>query len=511
MAPSQSISIPERFLRQLWKRQEFTTTSLTTFDGRPITILSRGTVNADAGPDFLDALVRIGNVTYRGDVELHKTLEEWKQHAHDRDPRYNRVILHVVFDAETTALPSLTKSKRNVPVLVLKPYLTGSYRDIWQKMILDERAERIAFIKCYGKNNGVEADVIAPWLRKLAIERMELKVRRFEERLRELAELEHLRIREPFARYGEIPFGVNPEDLPPPASPPSPKLFTKSSLWSQLLYEGIFEALGFSKNREPFLRLSQNVPLERIRTLTESDLGRVVDSTTLAEAYLYGAAGLLELDLRSLDTPSRNYVRHLRSIWKKLRPGHAREILHPSDWKFFRLRPENFPTVRIAGAARFFTDPSKVNLLKRVIQTIKADQPYKEKTQILESMFIVPADGFWQTHYHFSHPTKGTLTALIGKTRAAEIIVNVLFPIALLYARMFKDKEVRHSALQMFQRCHPLAENSVTKIITKQLVRGRMHRPSAMTQQGMLQLYKYYCVEERCAECAVGRVVFRPR
>lgn len=509
MAPSHPISIPERFLRQLWKHQEFTTTSLTTIDGRPITILSRGTLNTDAGPDFLDALVRIGNVTYRGDVELHQTLEEWKQHAHDRDSRYNRVILHVVFDGEMTTFPSLTKSKRTVPVLLLTPYLTGSYRDIWQKMILDERAERIAFIKCYGKNNAVEPDIIATWLRKLAIERMELKVRRFEERLRDLAEMEHLRIGEPFARYGEIPFGINPEDLPPPASTPPTRLFNKSSLWSQLLYEGIFEALGFSKNREVFLRLSQNVPLERIRTLAEPDAHRVVDSVTLAEAHLFGAAGLLDIDLRSLDTASRHYVRHLRSVWKGLRPTHTREILHPSDWKFFRLRPENFPTVRIAGAARFFTDCSKMNLLKTIIQTIKADRPYKERIQTLESMFIVPADGFWQTHYHFSHHTKGTLTTLIGKTRADEIIMNAVVPIVLLYARIFKDKEARHAALQMSQHCRPLAENSVTKIVTRQLLSGRMHRPSAMTQQGMLQLYKYYCVEERCAECAVGKIVFR--
>jgi hypothetical protein len=506
------VSIPERFLRQLWKRQEFTTASLTSVDGKPISILSSGTLNADAGPDFLDALVKIGNITYRGDVELHQTLQEWKQHAHDKDPRYNRVILHVMFEGEAASLPSFTKSKRRVPLLILKPYLSGPYRDIWQKMILDERAERIMFIKCHGKNNNVDTEIVTSWLKKLAIERMELKVRRFEERLREIAEEENLRIKEPMLRYGTIPFGVNPEELPPP-TPPSPRLFTKSSLWSQLLFEGIFEALGFVKNREPFLRLAQNVRLERIHNLFEQfPKNEVIPA---AEGLLFGAAGLLDGDIRSLDAPSKQYVQHLRSIWKTIRPTYTREILHPSEWKFFRLRPENFPTVRIAGAVRFFTGTAKANLLKTLIQTMKGEQSSKEKLHTLASMFTVAADGFWQTHYHFSHATKGTLTTLIGKTRANEIIVNVVVPIALLYARMFKDKDVRHGTLQIFQHAAPLAENSVTKIITQQLmhpvygVKDKLPRPTAMTQQGMLQLYKYYCVEERCAECAVGKVVFR--
>lgn len=502
------VSIPERFLRQLWKRQEFTTSSLTTVDSKPLTIFSPGTFNADAGPDFLDALVKIGDITYRGDVELHQTLEEWKVHAHDKDPRYNRVVLHVVFDAGSADIPSLTKSKRTVPVLILKPYLTGPYRDIWRKMIFDERAERIAYIKCYRKNHAVEQEIITAWLKKLATERMELKIRRFDERLRQLAEWEELRIQEPPTRYGEIPFGVSPEDLPPPAIRPSPKLFAKTSLWSQLLYEGIFEALGFSKNREPFLRLAQNVPLERIMAVTEQHAERVIDPTTLAEAYLFGAAGLLEVDLRPLDSATKQYVRQLRSIWKSIRPTFAHEVLDPSDWKFFRLRPDNFPTVRIAGAARFLTRSRTTQLLRAIVQTIKAEQSPKEKHGALESLFIVPADGFWQTHYHFGHDAKRTLSTLIGKSRANEIIANVVVPIALLYARMFKDRDARHGALQIFQHSPPLSENSITKIIAQQLIKNKLTHASAMMQQGMLQLYKYYCVEERCGECAVGKVVF---
>lgn len=509
---SRPVSIPERFLRQLWKRQEFNA-SLTTVDGKPIAVLSPGTLNTDAGPDFLDARVNIGNITYRGDVELHQTLNEWRQHAHHRDSQYNRVILHVVFDAEQSDLASLTKSKREVPVLVLKSYLLGPPRNLWEQMILDERSERLSTIKCYHKNKDVPPEVILSWLKKLGLERMELKIRRFEERLHELAEEEHLRIKEPAMRYGTIPFGVNPEDLPPPTTPPPLRLFTKSALWSQLLYEGIFEALGFAKNREPFLRLAQNVRLERIKNLSEQFPKEEFVPAT--EAHLFGAAGLLKADIRSLNSEAKQYVQRLRTLWKTIQASYKGEILHPSDWKFFRLRPENFPTVRVAGAARFCTVMLNNNFLKTIIQTIKSEQPSKEKFRRLESLFIIPAEGFWRTHYHFTHQTKGELITLIGKNRANDILVNVLLPIALLYARIFKDRDVRHGALQIFHKLPPLAENSVTKIIMQQLiypvygVKNKLPRQSAMMQQGMLQLYKYYCVEERCAECAVGKIVFK--
>lgn len=509
MAQSHQVSIPERFLRQLWKRQEFITTALSTIDGRPVTILSPGTLNADAGPDFTDALVNIDNVTYRGDVELHQTLEEWKQHAHDKDARYNSVVLHVVFDGNASAHPSLTKSRRPVPVMILRPYLSGPFRDIWKKMIFDERTERITLIKCYGKNIGAGPEIVHRWVWKLAVERMELKVRRYDERLRELAEQEQLRLQEPLPRYGEIPFGVNPDDLPPPSLPLPSKLFTKSSMWLQLLYEGIFEALGFAKNREPFLRLAQLVTLEQYSVLLEQCSSE--EAVVATEGLLFGVAGLLDMDSRPLDVEEKQYIKRLRSCWEMMRTTYRGEYLHNSDWRFFRLRPENFPTVRIAGAARLMTKRLRSQFLKSVILILKSEQSPKEQFSSLESLLITPADGFWLTHYHFGRRTTGRQTTLIGKSRAGDIVVNVVLPIVLLYARIFKDRDIRRNALQMFQQSPPLAENAVTNIITRQLIQPvfgtTMKQFSAMSQQGMLQLFKYYCVEERCRECAVGKAV----
>src|SRR5205809_1104272 len=119
--------IPERFLRQLWKNQQFQTTSLATTDGRSIEVLSPGKTNRNGGPDFTGATIRIGGTLFRGDVELHQHAEEWTTHLHQADAKYNSVILHVVFEARhARSLPS-TESRRTLPVLVLSSYLNPSF------------------------------------------------------------------------------------------------------------------------------------------------------------------------------------------------------------------------------------------------------------------------------------------------------------------------------------------------------------------------------------------------
>lgn len=504
--------IPERFLRQLWKHQHLKRFSLSTIDGKPITVLSAGTPNTDAGPDFIDATIKIGNILYRGDVEIHQTLNEWKQHAHHTDAKYNRVILHVVLQAEQEHLPSFTKSSRAIPLLILAPYLTGPLRDVWQKMIFDERSERLALnssgqahIKCFSMNDDVSPSLIRSWLEKLAVERIELKVQRCEERLKELAEEQRRHIKEPVMRYGTIRFGVNPEELPLPTRTFSRHDFANVHLWEQLVYEGLMEALGYAKNREPFLRLARNVQLGSIRIMMENFSPN--DQKNFVEAFLFGASGLLDVDLQ--DPESKRYVHELKSTWKKIHRNYRGEVLHQAEWQFFRLRPENFPTVRLAGAARLIPTMLGKGFFKSIIQTAKRrDVDAKEKFNSLESMFIIPADEFWSTHYRFGEKAKISLDKLIGKNRADDIVINAVLPICLLYARIFKDREARYGALKIFRQCPPLSENTVTRTMERELLKGKFKLNSAMLHQGAIHLYKFYCVEERCMECAVGRMVF---
>ncbi|MBI3364087.1 MAG: DUF2851 family protein [Ignavibacteriae bacterium] len=507
MASHRHHHVPERFLRQLWKHKQFETTDLSTTDGKQIEILSPGILNTDGGPDFSDALIRIGGILYRGTVELHQHFDEWTTHSHHLDPKYNAVILHVVLHGHTAVTANMTESNRLVPVLVLDRYLTQSYRETWDAMILSERAERLSTIKCYSGNDGIESSTIHAWLEKLAVERVELKVRRFEERLKELSEEKWLHLHEPPPRYQEIPFGLNPEDLPSPLPSFSPHDFNDAHLWEQLLYEGIMEALGYTKNQQPFLTLARNV---RLQFLVQHSIdASSTDAQEKKEAILFAAAGLLPSLLPTMEKESKRYLTMLKRHWKEIRTSYHGSIVNEAEWQFFRLRPENFPTVRIAGAARLISRLFEKNFFKLIIQLIKHDaRSVGEQYNALRELLVVPSNGFWSNHYRFGEPARLHLKTLIGKSRADEIILNAVIPVCMLYARIFKDKAVREGALKLY-KCSPvLSENTITRTIVAQLLKGKLALDSAMLQQGALQLYKFYCVEERCTECAVGRKVF---
>ncbi len=502
----QSFHVPERFLRQIWKHQQFDTSKLFTADREPIEIFSAGTFNSDGGPDFRNARIRIGGIAYRGDVELHQNNDEWTQHTHQLDAKYNSVVLHVVFRKNTSVVPTKTKSKRNIPVLILEQYLTSSFRTLWEKMILDERAERLATIKCFPVNDSIEGTLIRSWLKKLAVERIELKVRRFEERLKELVDEQQLAaVKEQPSYYDEIPLGDNPEDMPMSTQIYVQSDFSKTSLWTQLLYEGMMEALGYSKNQQPCIKVAQNLRLQFLGDLANSPLP--AEHIKEIEALLFGVAGLLSSN-RNADSQSKEYIKKLQQYWKTLRSKYHRAILHEAEWQFFRLRPKNFPTIRLAGAARLIPQLLQKDFFKLIIRTMRADTSGKKRFVSLESLFIVPAIGFWQHHYRFGEVAQRTVNTLIGKSRADDIVLNAVIPICLLYARIFKDKEVRQGTLAVFEECPPLSDNTVTRTIDKQLIKEKLKFDTAMLQQGALQLYKFYCVEERCKECSVGKEAF---
>ncbi len=210
-------------------------------------------MNSDGGPDFCNAKIKIGGVTYSGDVEIHRTVFEWFQHQHQEDPRYNKVILHVILETTSNTPPTFVLSGRQIPILVLGRFLSDSIQTVWQKAILDERAKKSETIPCFNKNNNLTSEVMDHWLTKLAIERLELKLRRFDERLKQLSNEYRLTLHEWQRPYGEPPTEGEYGEIPPPLPELTQKDFSKKELWEQILYEGVMEGLGYSKNREPFI------------------------------------------------------------------------------------------------------------------------------------------------------------------------------------------------------------------------------------------------------------------
>lgn len=485
--------IPERFLRHIWQHQRFNTADLHTSDARRVEILFPGTPNIDGGPDFKSARIRIGNITFYGDVELHQGAEEWESHLHQADQHYNPVILHVVLTADPITPPSRTASKRLLPLLVLHPYLDDTLRTVWMQAISDDRNERCKTIACSTLNDDVPSDIMKRWIERLAHERMEMKIRRFEERLKELIDERKLVIREPYPRY----YG-NPDEIPPPTKEYTRRDFANKMLWEQLLYEAIMEGLGYSNNTDAFLELAQSMRLNILRQQGLSDRSAMM-------ALLFGAAGLLPSERAVVDKDARMYVRTLRRRWKAFCPSFKGRILQPGDWMFFRLRPSNFPTARLASICFLIPSLFADEGFRTLIGFFKKEAlSTKQRIENSRMLFQFEPDEFWQHHYRFDQPPSRNGVS-IGIQRINDLVLNCILPVVLLYARLFKDQGVRTNALRVLESLPAPEENHITRLLQQQLLKTRARFDSAFVQQGGIQLYKFFCTPVRCSECEIGK------
>jgi hypothetical protein len=258
------------------------------------------------------------------------------------------------------------------------------------------------------------------------------------------------------------------------------------------------EAMGFSKNRGPFQQLAQSMRLDFLRTHTLSDVHTMM-------ALLFGAAGLLPSSRGLPEKESRAYVISLRKKWKFLRPSFKGVLLNEGDWLFFRLRPVNFPTARLAAMCYLLQSLFGDESFRRLITIFKSETlSAKNRMRSIHSLFGFVSDEFWQHHYHF-HGRKGRMGIVLGSARINDIIMNGIIPVVLLYARIFKNQQVRAHAKQLFASMPVAQENSITRTMQQQLLKEKGTLDSALLQQGAIQLYKFYCLPRRCSECDIGK------
>lgn len=492
-------SMPEELLRKAWSDQRFARGALMTADGRPMVVIDPGQQNEDSGPDFKRARIRIGDIQYSGDVEIHRNAREWTLHAHDRDARYNRVILHAVLHGSDET--SYTESGRGVPEFVMAEHLDNSHYRTQIPFPLDG-LPGVRRIRCSGLNDGVDPEVIERWVLRLAQQRLEFKVRKFDERLKQLIDESRSFVREPSA-----PYVGDPSEIPQPEHEYTRQDYARLHLWDQLIYEGVMEGLGYSKNRLPMLILARNAPLQFLKRLAENT--REEDRLRLVQAALFGAGGLLPSIRTAKDKGTHSSLRDLKRQWKEIRPRYKGQILHPAEWHFFRLRPQNFPTLRLAAASVLALQFSSGGVLRQVIHIVKDASTDSETTfKHLRELLIAKPDEYWSSHYTFERATQQKVQTLIGVDRMNDIIINTFVPVSLLYARVFRDLSLREQTMDLLGRFPALSDNILTRTMDRELLKGRFKVDSAMAQQGVIQLFKHYCKEERCLECDVGKKVF---
>ena len=301
------LNINESFICRIWEGGSNYFSNLFTSDNEPVEVLDTGKRNPDGGPDYKNAKVRIGKKTLAGDIEVHRDFSGWLEHNHPKDRKYVSVVLQVVmWDSKERTSPKL-RIKRDVPTVILSKFLNQSIHKIWRE-IIDSPSEKF-LLPCYGKSSAISDKEIEKWFTALSVERLNMKTRRIRERITEL---------------GKESTGSRKQEF----------FIRKSGLWEQVFYEYTFEALGFSKNKEPMLKLADNLRLVKIKPImSKSNL----EQTILIQSLLFGSSGML-FDVRVKD----DYVNALKSTWENLKDSFKIPQQNKSEWNFFRLRPQNF-------------------------------------------------------------------------------------------------------------------------------------------------------------------------
>lgn len=250
--------------------------------------------------------------------------------------------------------------------------------------------------------------------------------------------------------------------------------------WRSLLYWRMAANFGFKVNAVPFLMLAQSVPL--------SILGRHRENLLQVEALLFGQAGLLQGSF--ID----DYPRRLQEEYVFLAGKYRLRPVPAHLWKFMRLRPANFPTIRIAQFAMLLH--RSVHLFTRFLEAGSA----AETATLLE----VEAGDYWLRHVRFDEPQQKASVKRLGADSVDNIIINTVAPLRFLYAHRQGKLPEQEQALQWLDEVP--AENNA---VIRRWEEAGWTVQHAAGSQGLLQLYNTYCSGKRCLECAIGLSIIR--
>jgi len=441
--PDPDVQVPEALIHDLWRHQRFDVEDLSTTDGSPVQIFDPGRQNSDAGPDFSGAHIRIDEMEWRGDVEIHTTSGGWFEHSHHTDPRYDRVILHVTLRADVWTGGLLRHDESTLPEIVLGPRLDAPLRRLLRAFHTRADPDTLA---CATRWNDVPTSKKRDWISRLARERLQSK----QDRMASGSE---------------------------------------ASL-DERLQEYLFAGLGYSKNDEPMRRLAQRLPPERVRSL---------ETQESREALHFGVAGLLPApaDLLDADRETADYAMALRDRFHRLQVEYDLPSMDQTAWTFFRLRPNNFPPLRIAQAVAWYTEDGLLsgNPLPPLRSALEGESP---ATALRDALEATPPS-FWRTHYHLTK-TSAEHDPSLGASRRDTLLVNAVVPALLLDAEQRDDRKQARAALQVLQSLSAPRDS-----VLRRFRDLGTEVNSAFEAQGLHHLYRRYCTEGGCLDCAIGR------
>lgn len=417
----------EKLLQFIWQHSLYRPGALKSADGETITVVHPGRYNTNAGPDFLEAKVRVGATLLAGHVELHVNSSDWLRHKHQHNENYKNIILHVVYKNDADKI-------NNIPLLELQPHIPSEVLDRYSLLIKNTQP-----VPCAAGLVTVKDITKESWLNRLLAERWEEKLVDWKELLQQSA--------------GD---------------------------WRNLLYWRMAANFGFKVNAAPFQMLAVSLPLNILAKHRENPMQ--------VEALLFGQAGMLD------DEFKEDYPRRLQKEYVYLRQKYKLQPIPGHLWKFLRLRPANFPTVRIAQFAALVN--KSLHLFSQVAETYTI----KDLLPLLD----VTAGEYWDTHYRFDEKQEIPAKKHLGLSSVHNIIINTIAPIQFLYAGEQGTVTRQEKALELLDAI-PAEKNNIIRIWQEHNWKAL----NAAQSQSLIQLYNKYCTHKRCLECAIGHKIIR--
>lgn len=426
----QKKAMKEEFLHYVWKHKLFDASKLTTTNHIPLAILNFGFHNHNAGPDFLNSKIELDGQVWFGNVEIHLKSSDWYAHHHEEDENYDAVILHVVWEHDEDVY---MKNNSPLPTLELKEsidvHLIQKYHELQYKTQL--------WIPCEGEIYSVSSFVLDNWFERLFIERLEKK-----------------------------------------------SIFIKQLLddskndWEAVLFAMLAKNFGLKVNADAFLSLAKSIPFKLLR--------KVQDDSVKLTALLFGQAGFLSEKIENA------YHLSLKKEYEYLKHKYQLVSVSKNQFQFFRMRPSNFPTIRIAQLVAMY---HKHQNLFSALMTIKS------RSEIYE-LFKIEVDDFWETHYTFTKESKKRKKRF-SKSFLDLLMINTIIPLQFCYQKTLSQLD-EESLFKMMRDLKPEKNSIISKFSEL-----KIETKNAFESQALLELKNNYCALKRCLECAIGNQLLR--
>ncbi len=419
----------EDFLYYIWQYR-LINPDIETQAGELIHLIDMGQRNDGSGPDFFNARIRIGITEWAGNVEMHVKSSDWFRHKHEKDSNYDSVILHVVYECD---MQIRNATDEEIPCLELRGKIDEKLYFRYRNLLANRD-----WIACAPQLNAVPDLILYSWLDRLLAERLERK-----------------------SDYIEA------------------FLQSSNGNWETAFYYALARNFGFNVNSEPFEQLARSIPLDV--------LAKNRDSLFKIEALLFGQSGMLNSRLKD------DYSQKLIAEYEFLRKKYNLESIAAYQWKFMRLRPGNFPSIRIAQFAQLIF--KSTHLLSKIVKTEKLSQ--------LKEFFQLEASEYWTEHYSFGKKSKSKVKRM-GESSFDLILINTLVPFLFVYANHQKDGELRERALNFLSQTKA-EQNSIVKRYKETGITAN----NAAQSQSLLTLKEDYCKYLKCLDCAIGNRLIR--